>query len=166
MTRFLNRPSATRASRTTGAGQAHASPAVLSMVCSVVCSLVRPAGLTAALAVLLTGSAPGEALAHAALLKAEPARRATLSKPPQRLRLWFNERLEPAYATVNLSRKGQGAINVGLAKVDEADPKLLVLELPPLVPGVYTVKYRVLSVDGHTVDQGYSFTVRASAPGP
>ena len=133
--------------------------------------LVVPLGLRSTLinsgfAILLALSAHGTALAHAALVKAEPARRATLSKPPQRLRLWFNEKLEPAYASVSLSREGQGAVAIGAAKVDAADPKLLVLELPALEPGVYMVKYRVLSVDGHTVDHGYSFTLKASAPSP
>jgi len=107
--------------------------------------------------------APALALAHAALVKSEPARRAALSKPPQVLRLWFNERLEPAYATVTLSRDGQGPVATPPARVDAADPRLLVLELPPLEPGTYTVKYRVLSVDGHTVDQAYDSSVKPPA---
>lgn len=105
----------------------------------------------------------GEALAHAALLKSEPARRATLSKPPLRVRLWFNERLEPEYSTISVIKEGAGQpVTTQKARVDKDDPKLLVLELPKIEPGEYTVKYRVLSVDGHTVDYGYTFTIAPS----
>jgi copper resistance protein C len=117
-------------------------------------------------ACLLGVAASGAALAHAALLKSEPARRATLSKPPQQVRLWFNERLEPEYATISVIREGAGQpVTTQKARVDKDDPKLLVLELPMLSPGAYTVKYRVLSVDGHTVDYGYTFTVKAEGAG-
>lgn len=124
---------------------------------------ILPRRHTIRLAAALALCIPVLALGHAALVKSDPARRASLSKPPQVLRLWFNERLEPAYATVTLSRDGHGPVATPPARVDAADPKLLVLELPPLEPGAYTVKYRVLSVDGHTVDQAYGFSVKAPA---
>lgn len=117
------------------------------------------------LVALLAMAATGTALAHAALVKSEPARRATLSKPPPQVRLWFNERLEPEYATISVIREGAGPVTTQKARVDKDDPKLLVLELPMLSPGAYTVKYRVLSVDGHTVDYGYTFTVKAEGSG-
>lgn len=97
--------------------------------------------------------------AHAAMVKSEPARRAVLRKAPKQLRLWFNERLEPAYASIVLSRGDTQAVATGKAQVDAGDPKLLVLDLPPLEPGAYTVRYRVLSVDGHTVVYGYTFSI-------
>jgi methionine-rich copper-binding protein CopC len=98
--------------------------------------------------------------AHAALVKSEPARRATLSKSPRQIRLWFNERLEPEYATITLIKGGGSQIATEGARVNKDDAKLLVLDLPALVPGDYTVKYRVLSVDGHTLDYGYTFSVK------
>lgn len=117
--------------------------------------------MTAILAATGAALIPLAARAHAALVRSEPARRATLSKPPAQIRLWFNERLEPAYASIKLfSADGAKQIETRNAAVDGADPKLLVLELPPLAPGEYTVKYRVLSVDGHTVDYGYTFTIK------
>ncbi|MDP3166583.1 MAG: copper resistance protein CopC [Hydrogenophaga sp.] len=117
------------------------------------------------LVALLAMAATGTALAHAALVKSEPARRATLSKPPPQVRLWFNERLEPEYATISVIREGAGPVTTQKARVDKDDAKLLALELPVLSPGTYTVKYRVLSVDGHTVDYGYTFTVKAEGAG-
>ncbi len=106
------------------------------------------------------------ALAHAALMKSEPARRAALAKPPSQVRLWFNERLEPAYATINVFRQDGRPVVHQPARLDKDDSKLLVLDLPQLDPGSYTVKYRVLSVDGHTVDYGYTFTVKNALGSP
>jgi hypothetical protein len=104
------------------------------------------------------------AFAHAALVKSEPARRAALVAPPNQVRLWFNERLEPAYATIHVFRPDGGQVALPPARLDQQDGKLLVVDLPKFEPGTYTVKYRVLSVDGHTVDYGYTFTVK-KAPG-
>lgn len=103
------------------------------------------------------------ALAHAALVKSEPARRAALSRAPSHVRLWFNEKIEPAYATIHIARDGVGPLPHPPARVAKNDPKLLVLELPALGPGSYTVKYRVLSVDGHTVESAYAFSVKKAA---
>jgi methionine-rich copper-binding protein CopC len=47
-------------------------------------------------------------------------------------------------------------------RLEPEDPKLLSVGLPALVPGTYTVKYRVLSVDGHVVESQFSFTLRGS----
>ena len=47
----------------------------------------------------------------------------------------------------------------------EDDPKAIVLPLPELSPGKYTVKFRVLSVDGHVVDSSYDFTVKSKVSG-
>ena len=58
-----------------------------------------PAG--ALLAGLLLCPAP-PAGAHASLVRSAPAHRAVLGQMPERVQLWFNERLEPAYSTVSV----------------------------------------------------------------
>ena len=50
----------------------------------------------------------------------------------------------------------------GDSQVDPADPKKLSVGLPALATGIYTVKYRVLSVDSHIVENQFTFTVRGS----
>ena len=42
------------------------------------------------------------------------------------------------------------------------DPRRLSVTVETRQSGLYTVKYRVLSVDGHIVDNRFTFTVRAS----
>lgn len=100
-----------------------------------------------------------QVLAHASLVKAEPARRAVLSTPPSRIHLWFNEEIEPAYAALSVLNENKKPITDNKVEVDSKDPKSVVLELPDMQPGRYTVKFRVLSVDGHVVDSEYNFTI-------
>ena len=46
------------------------------------------------------------------------------------------------------------------ARVDPEDPKLLSVTLTVLAAGAYTVRARVLSVDGHIVEATFPFTVK------
>ena len=98
--------------------------------------------------------------AHAQLIKAEPARRATLDKAPTEVRLWFNEEIEGAYTSLSVLGTNEKSVTDAKPKVVLDDPKSVVLSLPELSPGKYTVKFRVLSVDGHIVDESFNFKVK------
>ena len=115
----------------------------------------------AALAALMLE--PIAAWAHAKLVKSEPAQRAVLGHPPNQLRLWFNERLEPAFSIATVVDASGKRVTTTDAAVSGTDPKLLVLLLPPLPKGAYTVQYQVLSVDGHTVKSTFRFEIREAA---
>jgi methionine-rich copper-binding protein CopC len=104
------------------------------------------------------------ALAHAMLVKAEPARRAQLTQAPTQVRLWFNEEVEKDYASLAVLDPAKSPVTEALPHIAADDPKAIVLALPELAPGKYTVKFRVLSVDGHVVDSSYDFTVKSKAP--
>jgi len=106
---------------------------------------------------------PVAAWAHAKLVKSEPAQRALLSQPPSQLRLWFNESLEPAFCVATVRDASGNAVTSTQAAVSKTDPKLLVLPLPRLATGVYTVQFQVLSIDGHTVKSGFRFEIREAA---
>lgn len=102
----------------------------------------------------------GSVFAHAMLVKAEPAKRASLTTAPSQVRLWFNEEIEPAFATLSVIDANKKAITENKAVVDSEEPKSIVLKLPEMQAGRYTVKFRVLSVDGHVVDSEYEFTIK------
>lgn len=121
--------------------------------------LPHAAALT--LAALL--ATPLGAAAHALLAKSDPARRAVLSKPPAQVRLWFNERLEPAFSSLSVHDAAGNPVTTASAQVAPEDPKRLQLALPSLPAGTYTVRYQVLSVDGHTVNSSFTFTIRPAA---
>jgi len=70
------------------------------------------------------------------------------------------ERLEPAFARVSVWDQDGKQVDLGDVEIGPDDPKKLSVGVPPLSPGTYTVKCRVLSVDGHIVEEQFSFTLR------
>jgi methionine-rich copper-binding protein CopC len=122
---------------------------------------VRRTLVMAALGALL--ALPGSSPSHALLVRSQPGQRTTVTRPPERVQMWFSERLEPAYATASVWNEGGKQVDGGDAKVDPDDPVLLSVSTPNLSPGRYTVRFRVLSVDGHVVESRYTFTVKARA---
>lgn len=104
------------------------------------------------------------ALAHALLVKAEPPRRAALTMPPTQVRLWFNEEIEGDYASLTVLDPEKRPVTKVKPHLAPDDPKSIVLPLPELAVGKYSVKFRVLSVDGHVVDSSYEFTVKGMIP--
>jgi methionine-rich copper-binding protein CopC len=125
----------------------------------VITSSRRPAPLRSLLGALLL-LFPAVAHAHAVLVKSSPARRAVLSTPPGKVELTFNERLEPAYSTVSVWSAANARVDDGKILVGPDDPRRLTVGVPSLGGGRYTVKFRVLSVDGHVVEGTFPFEIR------
>jgi methionine-rich copper-binding protein CopC len=99
------------------------------------------------------------ALAHAFLDHAKPAVGSTVHGPPPELRVWFTQRLEPAFSTVRVVDRTGKQVDKGDVRVDPADATLLVVSLPPLAPGSYKVIWRVVSVDTHVTEGDFTFDV-------
>ena len=113
----------------------------------------------AAIAIAMCGHA-APALAHSMLVKAEPPRRAVLTTAPAQVQLWFNEEIEGDYASLVVLDAEKHAVTEIKPKLAPDDRKSIVLPLPELTPGKYSVKFRVLSVDGHVVESYFDFTVK------
>jgi len=109
---------------------------------------------------LLVVAATQPVQAHAVLVRSTPSHRAVLGQAPERVDLWFNERLEPAYSTVTIWNVAGRQVDERDATVTADDPRRLTVTFATRVAGQYTVKYRVLSVDGHIVDSFFTFTVK------
>jgi copper resistance protein C len=115
---------------------------------------------TLAIAVAAALATVSVAWGHAVLVRSSPANRAVVAQAPSRVQLWFNERIEPAYARLTVVDAQDLPIDSGEVIVGPEDPRLLSVGLPALEPGRYTARYRVLSVDGHIVEGEVSFTLR------
>jgi copper resistance protein C len=101
----------------------------------------------------------GVALGHSGLQRAEPPVESTLKRPPTEVKLYFSERLEPAYSTVRVE-DGKGArVDRDDSHVDRSNPLLMRVTLTPLEPGTYTVVWRVLSVDSHITQGRFKFRI-------
>lgn len=126
---------------------------------------LKPFARVATLVLVMLG-VPARAEAHAAMERADPGPRAVVTQPPAVIRLWFSEPVEQEFAHVVIESDGGLHVQgVGKPHVDPADRTLLVVPIPQLPPGTYRVRYKVLSVDGHVVDWGYSFRVRSPGKG-
>jgi len=118
--------------------------------------MLRP-GLAALLASLLL---PSPLWAHAYLVKSIPAQRATLYRAPAKIQLWFNERLERRYSSFTVSAADGNLVETIKSEIDSVDAKLIAATANSLPPGRYLIKFRVLSVDGHVVQDQFPFTIK------
>jgi methionine-rich copper-binding protein CopC len=106
-------------------------------------------------AILLSAAAR----AHAFLDHASPRVGSTVASAPKELLLWFTEKLEPAFSTVEV-RNAQGAVvQSGKAQAAPNDATELRVPLKTLSPGAYLVSWRVLSVDTHRTQGSFTFKV-------
>lgn len=116
-----------------------------------------PQALSTALAVLLWGAAG--AGAHAFLERADPRVGSSVRNPPAQVRLWFTERLEPAFSSVQVLNEAGQRVDKGDGQVDPSNLALLRISLPLLPPGTYKVIWRVLSVDSHITGGDFRFRI-------
>ena len=93
------------------------------------------------------------------LQRAEPRAESKLKRAPDEVRLYFTERLEPAYSSLRvLDPRGQ-QVDRRDSRVDRANPSVLRATLPPLAPGTYRVLWRVLSIDADVTEGAFTFRV-------
>jgi methionine-rich copper-binding protein CopC len=112
------------------------------------------AGLMAAALCLSAATA----VAHSFLIDASPSAKDHVAASPKVVKLRFGGGVEAAYSTISIL-DSTGKVVVEGAKGQPEKPRELTLEAPDLVAGNYTVKFRVLSSDGHIVEGKYEFTV-------
>ena len=111
------------------------------------------------LALLVCVSSVGAAAGHAVLQRSEPRVESKLKRPPEEIRLYFTERLEPAYSTLRVLDARGLQVDRRDSQVDRANPVLLRATLPPLSPGTYTVRWRVLSIDADVTEGNFTFRI-------
>jgi hypothetical protein len=75
---------------------------------------------------------------------------------PRELSLWFTEALEPAFSSVQVLDDGGARVDQGKTQIDAS---VMRIELKPLPPGIYKVRWRALSADSHTTEGSFSFRV-------
>lgn len=112
--------------------------------------------IIAALPTLLVSALP--ARAHALLDHASPAVGSTVRTAPRKISLWFTQKLEASFSTIEVRDVGGARVDAGKAQVG-GDGTELQAGLKVLRPGAYQVHWRVLSVDTHTTEGNFSFSV-------
>jgi copper transport protein len=127
--------------------------------------LTRRTRTFAAAAALVTAAiAVPAAFAHAQLVSTDPGDGAVLPRAPARVTLVFDDDVHVERGTTVVANAGKKPV----AGKPQASGRTLVIPLRKLGDGDYTVRWRVLSNDGHTVQGVFAFAVGAgrAAPSP
>jgi methionine-rich copper-binding protein CopC len=100
----------------------------------------------------------GVADAHAFLERASPPVGSTVPASPAELALTFTEAVEPRFSSVAVLDPRGGRIDTGQPRT-AGNGRQLIVSLPKLAPGTYTVNWHVTSVDTHKTEGRFQFTV-------
>lgn len=114
------------------------------------------------LALLVSAAAlalPAAALAHATLERSTPRDGAVVATAPAAVRLLFDDVVQPAGGDAVVRNDGGSSVLSGAARVARGGHVLVLPLRRPLRPGDYSVRWRVLSDDGHFVSGVLAFSV-------
>ncbi len=126
----------------------------------------RPRAILPAIALALF-LLPGVALAHAELETSSPEDGATVEGTPAEIVGTYSEAMNPNGSSLRLFDAGDTQVAAG--DVDPSDDqRMIITDLPELVPGTYTVRSTTKSaVDGDVDRKEWTFTVElAPTPSP
>ncbi|KAA2252250.1 copper resistance protein CopC [Solihabitans fulvus] len=141
-----------------GPGLAHRGTAARQVVGLVARAL---AGLGVAGTLLL--AAPSPAGAHNVLVDSSPAAGSVLQQGPARVRLDFDQPVDPHYAELTVTSPGGDHWESDRPTVDGNSVTAPIAPLGPAGP--YQVAYRIVSADGHPVSGGVTFTLTTAGTG-
>jgi len=113
------------------------------------------------IAVGLVFSGTQSAIAHAEVVKSFPVANSTLTKAPKYVQLEFGESI------TNLKSKNANSIVILDSKATKIATSKIVIRksiarvefVGTLKPGKCTVKYRIVSADGHVLNAQFKFTL-------
>ncbi len=99
------------------------------------------------------------AFAHAFLQRADPPVGSTVAASPPELSIVFTEGVEPLFSKIEVDGPTGAAVATGKPHLAPDDNRRLVIDLPKLPPGTYTVIWHATSVDTHKTEGTYKFSV-------
>jgi methionine-rich copper-binding protein CopC len=97
--------------------------------------------------------------AHAFLDHADPGVGSRIRTSPSTVRVWFTEKLEPAFCRLQVFDASGAEIDKRDVSVDPANGAELRVSLPVLEPGKYKVVWHVVSIDTHHTNGEFTFEV-------
>ena len=95
--------------------------------------------------------------AHAFVDHTEPAVGSQIHSVPSQVKIWFTEKLEPAFSKIQVFDNSGREIDRRDVKIDQSNAALLTVSLPELKPGNYKVVWRAVSVDTHVTTGNFTF---------
>ncbi|HEX6128781.1 MAG TPA: copper resistance CopC family protein [Candidatus Limnocylindria bacterium] len=122
--------------------------------------------LTSLVAGLLMATIPAVASAHVHLVSTSPEAGANLEDAPHEVTLTFDGELDPAGSSFTVSDQHGEEVGSGEVDLAVADRNVLRGVVSITEPGVYTVDWTVLGIDGHEITGAFSFGYASHAEIP
>jgi copper resistance protein C len=98
----------------------------------------------------------GASMAHATLHHASPEVGSAISESPHEVTLTFTDILEAAFSSADVTDSNGARVDQGKAQFNG---NTIHVGFKTLSPGIYRVRWRVLSVDTHRSEGSFTFTV-------
>ncbi len=97
--------------------------------------------------------------AHANLFRADPPANSVLPTSPQQIKLYFTEQVDPKLSGAKVYDSTGKEVDTGYS-VDPSDATIIIVTIPTLPSGVYTVSWHAISaIDGHHTSGSFAFGV-------
>ncbi|HEY6570772.1 MAG TPA: copper resistance protein CopC [Candidatus Limnocylindrales bacterium] len=116
----------------------------------------------ALLAAALLALGSGATLGHSEYEASDPADGATLTEQPTQISATFSERTKPKQSSLRLKSPNGDIIATGGVPAGGPPTKMVIDEVPALDPGVYTVLWTTVALDGDGLKGSFTFTLEAS----
>ena len=121
----------------------------------------------ALIVVLLFASLPATAEAHATLLTSTPQAEGVVAQAPAQVVLSYDQPVQPIPGGNTVVSSTGGSVTQGAAHTAPGNSRNLVIPLRPDIPdGDYTVRWKVVSTDGHIIAGVLAFGVGKGRPAP
>lgn len=102
---------------------------------------------------ILVFSFPGLSSAHAYIVKSFPSENQALDKSPNKVSIEFDEIIQPTFYSIQVLDMRGTQVNSGKGYINSSNGKILESDLHKGLPkGIYSIKWRVVSGDGHPID--------------
>jgi copper resistance protein C len=123
--------------------------------------LIACLGLTSMVAAAsLSPALMSPAFAHAHLQSANPAVGSTVAAAPTNVTCNFSEALEQHFSKLEVQDASGKRVDSGDMHLASGNGKQMLVGLPKLGAGVYTVIWHATSVDTHKTEGSFTFTVQ------
>ena len=101
---------------------------------------------------------PALCFAHVGMLNSSPAKNGFVSSSPEKVTIKFGGPLEPAFSKIEVFDEKDKKVSgkTTFLKSNKVMESGLDENLPP---GMYTVKIKCMSLDGHSIKEEYTFII-------
>jgi hypothetical protein len=87
-----------------------------------------------------------------------------VTQSPPEVKLWFDRKFDPSGTTMQVFDSSDNEVDLKDSHADATDATLLIVSLPSLPSGTYSVHWHALALEGHQTQGDFKFTIDISNP--